>query len=328
MRRFLLVVALGALAACGVPSASDEGNPPPNPKFFVCKYVTTPGEGERLQTGQNPISVSENAFPAGVIPAVGVEFNDAQGRSLIIAEDVGQPEPPTRDDCPPPNPPPTTTTTTEATTSTTTTTPPTSTTTTSPPTTSTSSTTTTTTSTVPGQTTTTTTTTLPPTFQFAGAATICIVEVPTIRITFGNTFPALTGQTGTLTMSDINGNVVSTQPLIYQPGTTVDLLYPGTSVNADGTIADVPGWILTNAGLWVRDPSDAFLREGINLRYEVNPVATAFVTYPPESSACANPENPPVTPPTRTPPTAPPVVPPGLPPTVPPTTTPHLPPTR
>jgi hypothetical protein len=131
-----------------------------------------------------------------------------------------------------------------------------------------------------------------------------VAEVPTIRIVFMNRFPELAGRTGTLTMSDINGNVVSVQPLVYQPGTTVDLLYPGTAVNPDGSIDDVPGWILTDAGLWVRDPSDEFLREGINLSYSVNPVATAFVTYPPESATCSNPENPPAVP-----------RPPGLPPT-------------
>ena len=47
----------------------------------------------------------------------------------------------------------------------------------------------------------------------------------------------------------------------------MDLLYPGTSVNADGSIADVPGWILNPDGLWVRDPSDTFLRDGITLTY-------------------------------------------------------------
>jgi hypothetical protein len=102
-------------------------------------------------------------------------------------------------------------------------------------------------------------------------------------------------------MSDINGNVVSTQPLVYQPNTTVELLYPGTTVNPDGSIADVPGWILQPNGLWVRDPSDEFLREGILLTYTVNPTATALVTYPPESSACANPENPPGVPPSAPP---------------------------
>jgi hypothetical protein len=414
-------------------------------KWFVCKYETTPGGGERLQTGQNPISVSENAFPAGVTPAVGVEFNDAQGRSLIIAADVGQPEPDVSV-CPPPNggtttttgapttsgptttaapttttqPGSTTTTTAGGTTTTTaggtttttaggttTTTPqvglfaieveptcpdgteptiaitfgdrpdldgqigtltfstggsiqlefnanntvpiqyPTSagtgpvtmtyvlgtesvtrsttfpgacvlpTTTTAPGgTTTTAATTTTvpttntfgvTTTTAPGGTTTTapgaTTTTVPGAtttlpvaqpFSFGAAATVCVSEVPTIRITFVTPaqFPTLVGQTGTLTMADVNGNVVSTQPLVYAPGTTVDILYPGTRINANGTIADVPGWNLNAAGFWVRDPSDEFLREGINLTFVLNPTATAFVTYPPESANCANPDGP------------------------------------
>jgi hypothetical protein len=159
--------------------------------------------------------------------------------------------------------------------------------------------TTTTTATVPSGTT--TTTTLPPTFSFNGATTVCRSEVPTIVIDFASPgFPSLAGRTGTLTMSDVNGNVVSTQPLVYQPGGHVELLYPGTKVNPDGSIADVPGWILQSNGLWVRDPSDEFLREGILLTYTVNPTATAFVTYPPESSACANPTNPPSgLPPTR-----------------------------
>jgi hypothetical protein len=143
--------------------------------------------------------------------------------------------------------------------------------------------------TAPPSTGTTVPTTLPETFTFAGAATVCRAEVPTILINFGNALPALAGQTGTLTMADVNGNVVSTQPLVYRPGTSVELLYPGTVVNADGTIADVPGWNLNSSGLWVRDQSDAFLREGIRLTYELNPTATAFVTYPPETSACANP---------------------------------------
>ena len=54
----------------------------------------------------------------------------------------------------------------------------------------------------------------------------------------------------------------------------------------------MPGWNLNSAGFWVRDPSDEFLRAGIALTYTVNPTATAFVTYPPESSACANPDGP------------------------------------
>jgi LPXTG-motif cell wall-anchored protein len=131
-----------------------------------------------------------------------------------------------------------------------------------------------------------------------------VAEVPTIRIVFQNTFPQLAGQVGTLTMTSLDGEgtLVGLQELTYIPGATVDILYPGTTVNADGSIADVPGWILQPNGLWVRDPSDEFLRLGILLTYTVNPTATAVVTYPPESATCANPENPPGGTPTTPPP--------------------------
>jgi len=121
-----------------------------------------------------------------------------------------------------------------------------------------------------------------------------VQEVPTIRINFLNQFPSLAGQTGTLTFtSAATGAVVDVQSLVYQPGTTVDILYPGTSVNSDGSIADVPGWNLNSDGFWVQDPSDAFLRQGVFLTYTVNPTAgPVLVTYPPESSACANPNGP------------------------------------
>ena len=70
-------------------------------KVFVCKYVGTPGVDERLQTGENPISVSVNAIPTRQAQRAGRrEFADAQGRSVVIAFDVGQPEP-SPDDCPP-----------------------------------------------------------------------------------------------------------------------------------------------------------------------------------------------------------------------------------
>ena len=139
---------------------------------------------------------------------------------------------------------------------------------------------------------------------------MCVREVPFIQIDFQNTFPELAGETGTLTIADINGNIVSTQPLVYQPNTSVQILYPGTAVNPDGSVDDVPGWILTDDGFWIRDPSDEFLREGLFLTYELNPTAgPVLVTYPPESSACANPDGP-FPPGTTTPPRGP-----GLPPT-------------
>ncbi|HET6601254.1 MAG TPA: DUF11 domain-containing protein, partial [Gaiella sp.] len=74
-------------------------------KVFVCKYVGTPGVDERLQTGNNPISVSVNAIPVDPV-VVGAYFADAQGRSFVLAYDVSQPEPDVSG-CPQPGVPPT-----------------------------------------------------------------------------------------------------------------------------------------------------------------------------------------------------------------------------
>ncbi len=68
--------------------------PDPPKKVFVCKYVGTPGVDERLQTGQNPISVSVNSIQNnqwdGTVPGY---FSDAHDRSYVLAYDTGQPEP-------------------------------------------------------------------------------------------------------------------------------------------------------------------------------------------------------------------------------------------
>ena len=80
-----------------------------NAKWFVCKYVGTPGVDEVLQSGQNPISVSENAIPISPVVA-GAFFNDSQGRSFVLVEDTGQEEPDPSEcpqDLPDPTPTPT-----------------------------------------------------------------------------------------------------------------------------------------------------------------------------------------------------------------------------
>ena len=74
-----------------------------NAKWFVCKYVGTPGVDEALQTGNNPISVSENAIPVSPVVA-GEFFQDSQGRSYVLVEDTGQDEP-DPSECPPPTAP-------------------------------------------------------------------------------------------------------------------------------------------------------------------------------------------------------------------------------
>lgn len=77
--------------------AAERGQNQTPKKVYVCKYVGIPGINERLQTGQNPIEVSVNATHGA---GVGSYFNDAQGRSYVLAQLVaGQPEPPVTD-CP------------------------------------------------------------------------------------------------------------------------------------------------------------------------------------------------------------------------------------
>ena len=85
-------------------------------KVFVCKYVGTPGDGERLQTGNNPISVSTNALGNapdgssfnGTLP---FWFSDAHGRSVAFKYDErqggGQQGEPPLSECPTPPAPPT-----------------------------------------------------------------------------------------------------------------------------------------------------------------------------------------------------------------------------
>jgi hypothetical protein len=59
----------------------------------VCKYTGTPGVNETLANGQNPIAVSSDAVP-GFNGTVGCSFNDAHGRSYVLALVVdGEPVP-------------------------------------------------------------------------------------------------------------------------------------------------------------------------------------------------------------------------------------------
>jgi LPXTG-motif cell wall-anchored protein len=72
----LLILGFGMLLAS--PAQATGGGSEDNDKRWVCKYVGTPGEDERLKDGKNPISVDSSA-------TVGSWFNDAQGRSFVLA---------------------------------------------------------------------------------------------------------------------------------------------------------------------------------------------------------------------------------------------------
>jgi len=97
------LLAVTAGTAAGPVSAVTAG---PDDKVFVCKYVGQPGVDERLQTGQNPISVSVNSIPN--YQGVGSYFADQHGRSFVLAVDNTPPGPagdPDVSACPPPDGP-------------------------------------------------------------------------------------------------------------------------------------------------------------------------------------------------------------------------------
>lgn len=98
-----LVVVAGTASANAAPTVH---------KVFVCKYVGKPGVDERLQTGNNPISVDTNALEKDGFTAEYPSnaqfpfwFEDAQGRSVAFAWDAeqgdGQRNEPSIEDCPP-----------------------------------------------------------------------------------------------------------------------------------------------------------------------------------------------------------------------------------
>ena len=116
---------------------------------------------------------------------------------------------------------------------------------------------------------------------------MCLRDAPYIEVTFGNQ-PQFNGRPATVTFIDLDGNAVGTETATYQAGTTVRFVYPGASVDAAGNPVDWPGWMF-DGDEWVVDPSDARLRDGLTVVIEVNPTATATVSYPPATAACANP---------------------------------------
>lgn len=70
----LALVAAGLVTTAGAASAGGGGQT----HVFVCKYVGKPGVDERLKDGKQPIYVAIDA-------TAGTWFNDAQGRSYVLA---------------------------------------------------------------------------------------------------------------------------------------------------------------------------------------------------------------------------------------------------
>ena len=126
-------------------------------------------------------------------------------------------------------------------------------------------------------------------------------------IVFGNQ-PQYNGMPATVTFHLLTGEVIETTVVTYQANSTVQLIYPGATIDpVTGEGTDWPGWMKAPDGSWIEDPSDQAFRDGLVVTVEVNPEATGTISYPPATSACANPPMPetPTTPPPSdtTPPT-------------------------
>jgi hypothetical protein len=124
----------------------------------------------------------------------------------------------------------------------------------------------------------------------------CIRDVPYISFTivpkgFTSSGPA------TLTFSDVNGNFVEQ---VVSPTLSGQIIYPGAVAGPNGEGLDWPGWKRAEDGSWIPDPSDAVLRQGLNVVVSVDTTtATTSVGYVPNTSPCANPPG--TTPPTTVP---------------------------
>jgi hypothetical protein len=123
-----------------------------------------------------------------------------------------------------------------------------------------------------------------PSLDVTAFSPVCIADAPYIEyaivpIGFSSRGPA------TLTIRNKTGRIVEV--------VTVDTLsgripYPGAKTSADGSAIDWPGWRF-EGGMWVEDPRDAILREGLSITVVVNPTAVATVEYPDATSECAGP---------------------------------------
>lgn len=114
LRLFLKTFGIGLLLlslvlVIGITFARADAPGAPGSSWYVCKYVGPPGNTETLQTGQNPIFVNEHAIETYPNVAVGDDFTDAQGHSVVVAGPYAPPGLEQEPVCPTTTPSPTVT---------------------------------------------------------------------------------------------------------------------------------------------------------------------------------------------------------------------------
>lgn len=114
------------------------------------------------------------------------------------------------------------------------------------------------------------------------AAGICLGDAPVLDYAvepFGtpNTTVSITfinpgGENAVLSGLPLSGR-------IYWPGTVIQ----------NGVVVDWPGWTQNPDGTWEQFDAYSYTRPSVRIEFEVNPSVGTVVSYPPATSACANP---------------------------------------
>lgn len=120
---------------------------------------------------------------------------------------------------------------------------------------------------------------------------VCVGDIPyfSYSVDFGEN-GKFVGRPMTITFVNPGGEDFVINTTVPAPGQTQQVLWPGASVSPQ----DWPGWVLDSSGNWVESSTDtgAFTRApgGVTVKFATNPTLSTNVTYPPATSACANPK--------------------------------------
>jgi MYXO-CTERM domain-containing protein len=122
----------------------------------------------------------------------------------------------------------------------------------------------------------------------SGFSSTCIRDAPYVKYTIVPVGFTPVDGSATLVVRAGDGTVIETLQVSTLSG---QFIWPGATVDGAGKATDWPGWKLADDGVsWIPDPSDTFVRDGLTIEVTVDSVtATAKVTYPPDTSVCANP---------------------------------------
>lgn len=141
----------------------------------------------------------------------------------------------------------------------------------------------------------------PPTLTGSAASGVCEADAPWITYTVTLTDPDNVSPSNEAHLIITDGTNTETMAL----GTLVDgtltgkILWPGSTVGSNGKADGWPGWVDNGNGKLVFDATANFgwTRDVTQATLKVNPELLVSLTYPPATSACANPPfNPPTEP--------------------------------